>query len=59
MPATPQTSDTITCARPGCDAQTTIKETVFVDGCGRICRGCDEAIYGPRPTWWDEIEPPY
>ena len=59
MPATSQTSDTTICARPGCDAQMTIEESVYVDGCGRICRGCDEDIYGPRPAWWDGIEPPY
>jgi hypothetical protein len=50
---------TITCAYPGCGAVTTRAGSVYVDGCGQICRGCDEAIFGPPPSWWDKIEPPF
>ena len=52
-------AETITCARPGCGATTTLADSVYVDGCGQICPGCDEAIFGPLPGWWDTIEPPF
>jgi hypothetical protein len=44
---------------PGCDTSTTLAEPTYVDGCGQICPGCDEAIFGPLPSWWDKIEPPF
>jgi len=52
-------AETITCARPDCGATTTLADSTYVDGCGQICRGCDEAIFGPLPRWWDKIEPPF
>ncbi len=52
-------TETITYSYPGCGATTTLAESTYVDGCGQICRHCDEAIFGPRPEWWDEIEPPF
>ena len=52
-------AETITCAYPGCGAITTLADSVYVDGCGQICPRCDEAIFGPLPTWWDTIEPPF
>ena len=51
-------AETITCAKPGCGAAITLAESVYVDGCGRICRGCDEE-FGPCPPWWNDIEPPF
>ena len=30
-------AETITCARPGCGADTTPAESTYVDGCGNIC----------------------
>jgi hypothetical protein len=47
------------CAYPGCAAVITVAESTYVDGCGRICRRCEEAMFGPRPDWWDDIEPPF
>jgi hypothetical protein len=52
-------AETITCARPGCDATTTLADSVYVDGCGQICPGCDEVLFGPLPEWWNEIVPPF
>jgi hypothetical protein len=59
MNVTTSPSDTITCAKPGCGASTTLAESTYVDGCGQICPGCDQAIYGPRPAWMDDIELPF
>jgi hypothetical protein len=56
---TTETSGTITCARPGCGTQTTLAESTYVDGCGQICPRCDEAMFGPRPAWYGQINPPY
>ena len=42
-------AETITCAKAGCGATTTLADSVYVDGCGQICPGCDEAIFGPLP----------
>lgn len=50
-------AETITCARPGCGATTTLADSVYVDGCGQICPECDEVIFGPLPEWWNEIVP--
>jgi hypothetical protein len=47
------------CAYQGCAAVITVAESTYVDGCGRICRRCEEAMLGPRPDWWDDIEPPF
>jgi hypothetical protein len=55
MDATTSPSATITCAKPGCDARTTLAEATYIDGCGYICPGCA----GPLPAWWNDIEPPY
>ena len=52
-------AETITCARPGCGSVATLADSVYVDGCGQICSGCDEALFGPVPSWWDKIEPPF
>ena len=52
-------TETITCAYPGCGTSTTLAESTYVDGCGQICLECDEAIFGPLPSWWDKIEPPF
>ena len=52
-------AETITCDRPDCGATTTLADSTYVDGCGQICPGCDEAIFGPLPGWWDTIEPPF
>ncbi len=48
-------SATITCAKPGCGALTTVAESVFIDGCGQVCPRCA----GPVPAWMDDIEPPF
>jgi hypothetical protein len=57
MDATTTTSPsaTITCAKPGCGALTTVAESVYIDGCGQVCRRCA----GPVPAWMDDIEPPF
>ena len=58
MDITASPSDTITCAKPGCGAATTLAESTYIDGCGQVCPGCD----GPLPAWWDDlkdIEPPF
>jgi hypothetical protein len=52
-------AETITCARPGCGAETTPAESTYVDGCGNICPGCDEDLFGPCPAWWNDIDPPF
>jgi hypothetical protein len=52
-------AETITCTYPGCGTSTTLAESTYVDGCGQICLECDEAIFGPPPSWWDKIEPPF
>jgi hypothetical protein len=49
MDVTTAPSDTITCAKPGCGATTTLAESTYIDGCGQVCPGCD----GPLPAWWD------
>ena len=41
----------------GCGAITTLADSIYVDGCGQICRECDEAIFGPLPSWWDRSSP--
>ena len=51
-------AETITCARPGCGAATTLADSVYVDGCGQICPGCDEALFGPCPPWWNDDRAP-
>jgi hypothetical protein len=52
-------TETITCAYPSCGTVAPLAESIYVDGCGQICRNCDEEIFGPRPDWWDTIEPPF
>jgi hypothetical protein len=52
-------AETITCARPGCGGVTPLAESTYVDGCGQICLDCELAMFGPRPDWWDTIEPPF
>jgi len=49
------TSATITCAKPGCGALTTVEESVYIDGCGQVCPRCA----GPDPAWMHDIEPPF
>ena len=52
-------AETITCARPGCGAVTSLEDSVYVDGCGQICLECDEVLFGPCPLWWADVEPPF
>ena len=52
-------AETITCAYPGCGRVAPLAESTYVDGCGQICRDCELAMFGPRPEWWDTIEPPF
>jgi hypothetical protein len=52
-------AETITCAYPGCSTITKRTDSTYVDGCGDICPGCDEARSGPAPEWWGKIEPPF
>ncbi|HUY47593.1 MAG TPA: hypothetical protein VMV92_17970 [Streptosporangiaceae bacterium] len=49
---------TITCAYPGCGAVTTLADSLYIDGCGQVCPGCEEAHF-PRPAWLGQIEPPF
>jgi hypothetical protein len=56
MDATTSPSATITCAKPGCGARTTLAEATYLDGCGQLCPGCA----GPLPEWWnDDLEAPF
>jgi hypothetical protein len=55
MTATTPTSDTITCAKPGCGALTTEAEATYIDSCGQVCPGCA----GPVPAWMHDIKPPF
>jgi hypothetical protein len=56
MDATTSPSATITCAKPGCGARTTLAEATYIDGCGQVCPGC----VGPLPEWWnDDLEAPF
>jgi hypothetical protein len=55
MDVTTSPSTTITCATPGCDAQITMAEATYIDGCGQVCPCCA----GPLPVWWNDIEPPF
>ncbi len=48
-------ADTITCARPGCGAVTTVAESGYIDGCGQVCLEC----FGPEPEWTAGLEPPF
>ena len=48
-------SATITCAKPGCGALTTVEESVYIDGCGQVCPRCA----GPDPAWMAGIKPPF
>ena len=50
--------ETFTCSYPGCGVTTSVAESIYVEEYGEICRRCDEAIFGPRPEYW-EIEPPF
>jgi len=61
MDLTTSASDTatITCAYPGCANVTPAAGSLYVDGCGQVCRGCEDAHFGGRPEWLDEIEPPF
>jgi len=43
-------AETLTCARPGCGATITLADSVYVDGCGQICPGCDEDLFGTVPA---------
>jgi hypothetical protein len=55
MDLTTAPSTIITCAKPDCGAQTTLAESIYIDGFGYICLACN----GPRPDWWYDIEPPF
>lgn len=49
------TPETITCAKPGCGAVTTVAESFYIDGCGQVCPACS----GYTPGWLYEIDPPF
>ena len=55
MDITVTTASVITCAKPGCETQTTLAESTFIDGCGYVCPDCS----GPRPEWYNDLEPPF
>ena len=40
MDVTTSPSATITCAKPGCGAVTTLAASGYIDGCGQVCPGC-------------------
>jgi hypothetical protein len=52
---TPTADTVITCAKPGCGQQTTLAESMYIDGCGQVCPACA----GPRPDFGPDFEPPY
>ncbi len=52
-------TEIITCAYPGCGKAHPRSESTYVDGCGQICPRCELAMFGPRPDWWDTIDPPF
>ena len=39
MDVTTSPSATITCAKPGCGAVTTLAASAYIDGCGQVCPG--------------------
>jgi len=45
----------MSCAMPGCGATTSRADSIYIDGCGQVCREC----VGPDPEWMDDIEPPF
>ena len=55
MDVTTSPAAVITCAKPNCGAETSLEESIYIDGCGQVCIGCA----GPLPEWWDGIEPPF
>jgi hypothetical protein len=55
MDATTSPSGTGTCAKPACSNPLVLDESLYIDGCGFICRQCE----GPLPGWWFEVEPPF
>jgi hypothetical protein len=50
---------TVTCTNPGCGRVTPFADSISIIECGPVCRDCEEAILGPRPDWWETIEPPF
>ena len=40
-------------------AITTLADSLYIDGRGQVCPGCEEALLGSRPGWWSSIEPPF
>jgi len=49
---------TNTCAYPGCGNVITGTRSLYVDGCGHICRDCEDTHF-PVPEWFGQIEPPF
>jgi hypothetical protein len=59
MDVTTSASATITCAYPNCGTVTTTADSLYIDGCGRVCGNCDNAHFGGSPAWLGQIEPPF
>jgi hypothetical protein len=54
MYTTTNPDDVIPCAKPGCEALTTVGEGTYIDGCGIICPGCEGPLpeaYLADPPW--------